>query len=70
MSDALGYLTRAFPSDDPEYKKAEAVDNPIKVIPVEQTLQKKNMLGVWKIEKRLFNVICKTFVQIDIKAMH
>lgn len=55
---ALGYLASSYPNDDAIYMKAENVLDSTNSIPQELSWQKKIMLLVWKIDKRLFHQLC------------
>lgn len=65
VSYALGLLTRAYPSDDPIYKKAEDIVNMVDDIPSELSIKKRIMLKIWKRNKKVFHLVCKTFRQKD-----
>ena len=68
VSYALGFLSRAYPCDDTEYKRAESIVNSVEGIPSVLSAQKKIMLRVWKIDKRLFHQICRITGQKDKKS--
>lgn len=58
VSYAIGLLAIGGPSDDAVYEKAEEVLDAVKCIPAGLTKEKKLMLMIWKIDKRLFHFIC------------
>ena len=55
---ALGYLARSYPSEESLYVRAEKVVDSTIGIPPELSWQKKVMLSIWKIDKRLFHQLC------------
>ncbi len=68
VSYALGFLSRAYPCDDTEYKRAESIVNSVEGIPSVLSAQKKIMLRVWKIDKQLFHQTCRITGQKDKKS--
>ena len=64
-SHALTLLSRTKPNDDFLFKQAEAFVDSIQGIPSSLNWKKKFMLLVWKIDKRLFHLICLALGQKD-----
>ena len=61
----LAFLVRAYPSEDPVFKQAEAIATSIRGLPIKLPIKKRVMLLIWKINKSLFHFICELFCQKD-----
>lgn len=57
---AMGYLARAT-TDDIAVKQAADVLNSIKGFPSDLSIERRIMLFIWRIDKRLFHFICRLF---------